>query len=235
MTSTRSGVVGRRDALHLGVVSLGATWIGALVGCGGSDVRDQTPADALPVGAKGDADTPDTTYPTPTCMETETNIEGPYYRDSAPFRSDLRAGVTSGVLLTLSGRVFGVGCTTPLTDAIVDVWQADAEGHYDNDGTLNVPATEYRLRGRMQVDATGRYEVQTIIPGHYLNGSQYRPAHIHVKVSATGHRLLTTQLYFDGDPYNSIDPFIKKPLIMTLETVSTNERRAKYDFVLPPA
>jgi protocatechuate 3,4-dioxygenase beta subunit len=219
----------------------------ALVACGGQTSEPATPSPAPtttttttatttptttpPVDAGSDA-IPDTTYPTPTCMETETNIEGPYYRAAAPFRADLRTGVTTGVLLILRGRVFGVGCTKPLTDAIVDVWQADGDGHYDNDGTLTVPPSDYRLRGRVKVDAAGNYEVSTVIPGHYLNGSQYRPAHIHVKVSAAGHRLLTTQLYFEGDPYNGIDPFIKKPLIMKIESLPSGEKLAKYDFVL---
>jgi len=233
----------RRRVLQL------AAGAAALVACGGQSSEPATPSPAPtttttttttaptntpPADAATDV-IPDTTYPTPTCMETETNIEGPYYREAAPFRSDLRTGVATGVLLILRGRVFGVGCTKPLTDAIVDVWQADAEGHYDNDGTLTVPPSDYRLRGRMKVDASGNYEVTTVIPGHYLNGSQYRPAHIHVKVSAAGHRLLTTQLYFEGDPYNGIDPFIKKPLIMKLESLPSGEKLAKFDFVLPTA
>jgi protocatechuate 3,4-dioxygenase beta subunit len=237
----------RRDAL----LTLGAL---GLVGCGGASETGAGPV-SPDTGSAATADTgtsssdtgtaatdsgtasdapPDTTYPTPGCMETADNIEGPYYRASAPFRTDLRMGITTGVLLTLRGRVYGVGCKVPLTDAIVDVWQADAEGHYDNDGTLMVPPSDYRLRGRTKVDSTGYYEVTTVIPGHYLNGSQYRPAHIHVKVSAAGHKLLTTQLYFEGDPYNGIDPFIKKPLIMKLEDVGS-EKRATFDFVLAAA
>ena len=234
----------RRRVLKL---SLGAA---ALVACGGTTSESATPTPAptttppvdaalpvdaaTPIDAAADA-VPDTTYPTPTCMETADNIEGPYYRAAAPFRADLRTGVMGGVLLVLRGRVFGVGCATPLTDAIVDVWQADGDGHYDNDGTLMVPPSDFRLRGQQKVDESGNYEVATVIPGHYLNGSQYRPAHIHVKVSAAGHRLLTTQLYFDGDPYNGIDPFIKKPLIMKLESLPSGEKLAKFDFVLATA
>lgn len=243
----------RRSALTA-LGTLGGAALG-LVGCGGasetgagpspipSNASDSASSPPIETGTEtgtepssetGTPDTasaPDTTYPTPSCMETADNIEGPYYRASAPFRTDLRTGVKSGVLLTLRGRVYGVGCKVPLTDAIVDVWQADGEGRYDNDGTLMVPPSDYRLRGRAKVDATGYFEVKTVIPGHYLNGKQYRPAHIHVKVSAAGHRLLTTQLYFEGDPYNAIDPFIKKPLIMKVEDLGA-EKRATYDFVL---
>ena len=228
--------VDRRAAL----TTLGAV---ALSACGGTTENPTTAAHPLDTGTAGAVDTgtavtdaapPDTTWPTPTCMETEDNIEGPYYRAAAPFRSDLRTGVDKGILLTLRGRVYGVGCAVPLTDAVVDVWQADSDGHYDNDGSLMVPASDFRLRGRTKVDAKGYFEVKTIIPGRYLNGAQYRPAHIHVKVSSAGHRLLTTQLYFEGDPFNDKDSFIKKPLIMKLEDIGPGEKRAWYDFVLPP-
>ena len=80
----------------------------------------------------------------------------------------------------------------------------------------------------------GGYRLDTIIPGHYLNGNQFRPAHIHVKVSAPGYQLLTTQLYFEGDPYNDIDPFIEAPLIMTLEEDDAGGKTAQFDFVLRP-
>ena len=71
----------------------------------------------------------------------------------------------------------------------------------------------------------GSYSFKTIIPGHYLNGSQYRPAHIHVTVTAAGHKSLTTQLYFEGDPYNSIDPFIEDSLIMPPDEPGREKRR----------
>lgn len=56
-------------------------------------------------------------------------------------------------------------------------------------------------------------------------GAQYRPAHVHVKVQVAGYKLLTTQLYFEGDPYNDIDPFIKKGLIMKVADVAGARRR----------
>ena len=44
--------------------------------------------------------------------------------------------------------------------------------------------------------------LETVIPGHYENGpGAWRPAHIHVTISAPGHASVTTQLYFAGDPY----------------------------------
>ena len=96
----------------------------------------------------------------------------------------------------------------PIEGAVLDIWQADDDGAYDNVG--------FTLRGKVRTDAEGRYEVDTIVPGNYLNGAQYRPAHIHVKVSAEGHALLTTQLYFPDDPYNDIDPWFDERLLIDI-------------------
>ncbi len=75
---------------------------------------------------------------------------------------------------------------------------------------------------------------RAIVPGRYLNGSRYRPAHVHVKLSAPGHPPLTTQLYFPEDPYNKGDPFIHRSLIM--QTISKPDgMHANFEFVLPVA
>jgi protocatechuate 3,4-dioxygenase beta subunit len=87
------------------------------------------------------------------------------------------------------------------------------------------------LRGKLRADASGAFRVRTIVPGRYLNGAQYRPAHVHVKVSAPGFLPLTTQLYFPGDPYNAVDPFIVRSLIMRVADEG-GLKRASFDFVL---
>jgi protocatechuate 3,4-dioxygenase beta subunit len=53
-------------------------------------------------------------------------------------------------------------------------------------------------------------------------------------VSAPGHRLLTTQLYFDGDPYNDTDGLIEAALIMQLRD-EAGGKAASFDFVIPAA
>ena len=52
-----------------------------------------------------------------------------------------------------------------------------------------------------------------------------------MKLSVAGHRELTTQLYFDGDPYNQGDGFIEDSLIMPL-TRASDLVTARFDFVL---
>ena len=154
---------------------------------------------------------------------TAKNIEGPFYKSGAPHRSVLADPKDAGERLRLTGVLQTTRCA-PIGGATIDVWQANAAGEYDNDG--------FRFRGALTTDANGRYDLRTIIPGRYLNGDRYRPAHIHIKVRAKGFALLTTQLYFAGDPYNDGDPFIDDTLIMQ-HAVENEIRRARFDFVLP--
>lgn len=168
------------------------------------------------------------------CTYTNDNILGPYYRPGAPLRTNLVESGMGGTRLVVRGRVMGQGCKSGLADAVLDVWQADSEGRYDNDGHAPLDPKRYVLRGRLLTDGDGRYEFATIIPGRYLNGGQYRPAHIHVRLAAAGHRPLTTQLYFEGDPYNAVDPFIKPGLTMR-PVDERGSKAARFDFVLRAA
>ncbi len=172
--------------------------------------------------------------PARACAATAANIEGPYYRPGAPSRSDLVSAGISGIPLLISGRVLSLDCRSALENAMLDVWQADSNGRYDNDGSFGAPPPAYRLRGKLVSDAQGGFSIRTIIPGRYLNGASYRPAHVHVKISAPGHRPLTTQLYFPDDPYNASDPFIDRSLIMDVSGNNAG-KTGHYDFVLIPA
>ena len=55
--------------------------------------------------------------------------------------------------------------------------------------------------GQLKVNDDGTYVFRTIKPGRYRIGGGFRPAHIHLKVSHPGYGTVTTQLYFQGDPY----------------------------------
>jgi len=164
------------------------------------------------------------------CATTHDNIEGPYYRAGAPERWDLTTPGMKGTPLDIEGRVFDIDCKTPLRDAELDIWHANDDGHYDNDGSMkNVGML---LRGRVRTDGDGRYRVKSILPGRYLNGKQFRPAHVHVKLAAKDHVPLTTQLYFPDDPFNKIDPFIHQSLVMDVKK-NDGKLAARFDFVLP--
>lgn len=151
------------------------------------------------------------------CLTTEDNILGPFYRPNAPFTTRLAGPDEPGERLRISGTVRGLDCT-PLPGVLLDVWQADHEGRYDNSSLFRRPdPNTFRLRGRMLTDANGRYEVETIIPGPYRIGfGRWRPKHIHYLVSKPGYHALTTQLFFRADPYLAEDPWAKESLVIAL-------------------
>src|SRR5215813_4811291 len=138
-------------------------------------------------GARGQA----RMAPTPACGEpggvTPPQTEGPYWKPSSPQRASLLEPGMAGTRLVVEGLVLATDCR-PIAGAVIDVWQADDEGRYDNAG--------YRLRGHQVATAAGRYRVETIVPGVYPG----RTRHIHVKVQAPGRPPITTQLYFPGEP-----------------------------------
>lgn len=172
-----------------------------------------------------DDDAPTTPFPaapSADCTVTADNIEGPFYKPGAPSRATFVSDSDRGERLLLAGTVRGVNCE-PIGNAILDIWHADARGGYDGDG--------WGLRGTLATDARGRFALHTIIPGRYLNGKRFRPSHIHVKLRAKGHTELTTQLYFEGDPYIEGDPFVVSSLIMAHRREG-QQRRAMFDFVV---
>lgn len=158
-------------------------------------------------------------------MPTRSDILGPYYKAGAPAAAALADPADPGVRFAVSGQTMDT-CLRPISGALLDVWQADDTGAYD--------AAGFRFRGMLSSDSDGRYDLQTIIPGHYRNGSKYRPAHIHLKVSAPGFVPLTTQLYFEGDPYNAIDPWFNVARMLRL-TDAPGGKQARFNFILAAA
>lgn len=159
--------------------------------------------------------------PTPACGEhglTPPQTEGPYFKPKSPARTSLVEPGMPGTRLVVEGAVLTSGCT-PIPNAIVDVWQCDDRGQYDNSG--------YRLRGHQAADGAGRYRFETIVPGVYPG----RTRHIHVIVAAPGRRPLTTQLYFPGEPGNQRDGIYVPELVMKLADEGAG-RRGTFDFIL---
>jgi len=141
--------------------------------------------------------------PTPTCHDgddaTVAQTEGPYFKPSSPERIELFEEGMAGQPIELVGFVLSRACK-PLAGALLDFWQADDKGRYDNSG--------FRLRGHQFSDAEGRYRLRSIVPGIYPG----RTRHIHVKVQPRDGRVLTTQLYFPGEPKNRADSLFRKDL-----------------------
>ena len=109
----------------------------------------------------------------------------------------------SGTRLLLTGDVVSTGCV-PVAGALIEFWQCDDAGEYDNAG--------YRLRGHQFAGANGEYTLETIVPGLYPG----RTRHIHVKVQAANQPVLTTQLYFPGESRNDSDGIYDPSLLMEL-------------------
>jgi catechol 1,2-dioxygenase len=152
---------------------------------------------------------------------TEDNILGPYYRAGAPFRAKITPPQEAGTVLVVSGRVWGDDSRKPLKNAVLDIWQANAAGRYDNDDSKNPPAKDvFKNRARLITDENGYYEYETVHPGPYKIGpNAWRPSHVHYLVRAQGYRNLVTQLYFKDDPHNKTDEFIKDSLIIEPRSV----------------
>ena len=135
---------------------------------------------------------------------------GPFYKRRAPATAMMRQTGDPGMPLTVTGRVIGVHGDA-VSNATIEVWQADHGGLYDLDG--------YRFRAALTPGASGAYGFESIMPGHY-------PArvarHVHYFVTAPGHKPLTTQLYFASDEVFEGNPdrhFKKDPLITSRSLV----------------
>jgi protocatechuate 3,4-dioxygenase beta subunit len=146
--------------------------------------------------------------------------QGPYFKAGSPEKSSLIDPGMPGMKLILSGFVFTTDCK-PISNAQLDFWQANANGQYDNSG--------YTLRGHQFTDASGHYQLTTIVPGLYTG----RTEHIHVRVQAPSGPVLTTQLFFPGVPQNQEDRIFNSSLLMTVQNGTAGET-AEFNFVVNP-
>ena len=135
---------------------------------------------------------------------TPAQTEGPYYTPNPPQRASLIEEGVVGDAITLTGYVLDTECR-PIAGAVVDFWQADGAGVYDNEG--------YRLRGYTLTDDAGRYVMETVVPGEYPG----RTPHIHVKVQPPGGAVLTSQMYFPDAAANARDGIFNPALILDLQ------------------
>lgn len=168
---------------------------------------------------------------------TEDDVIGPYYRRRAPYRAKISPPMSPGEVLIISGRVWSFHSKRPIRDCLLDVWQANANGHYDNDDPTHPPPPHTFLnRARLHCDEHGYYELETIFPGPYkMDATTWRSPHLHFLVRAIGFKTLVTQLFFASAPYLDTDPFVKRSLIIELRDVAAQTgkyRRGTFDIVL---
>jgi hydroxyquinol 1,2-dioxygenase len=191
---------------------------------------------------------------------TEATVLGPFFAHGAKeygYGADLREGATmKGEDVWVSGKVLSVG-GKPVANAVIDVWQAKADGIYDlqTDG-------EFELRGRVKANAKGEYAFKSYKPKFYsipmdgpvgelvkgTTNNHMRPAHMHAIVSAPGYQQVITHVFVEGDPYLDGDAVfaVKDSLIAKYKKVNDAAEAKKlgmpnpflklsWDFHLSPA
>lgn len=148
---------------------------------------------------------------------TPATVLGPFHIDGSPDAesgADMSDGI-DGTPLFITGTVTDTD-GKPLSGAVLDVWQADADGNYES----QIPGLdEARLRARYRVREDGTYCVRTIAPRGYaipMDGpvgdlmratdiSYFRPAHVHFLIDEPGYRRLITHLFQAGAEYLDSD------------------------------
>lgn len=161
---------------------------------------------------------------------TTTDILGPYYRPGAPFRTNLISKEYKGEIMHLMGTVFQSDGKTPLRDVLIETWQCDEHKKYDN------TSEEYKLRGATKTNRKGKYSFKTIVPVPYDDAGEWRPAHIHLRISSQKYQDLVTQVYFKGDPYIEEDAASASPQsasrILDYKENSAKEKVVEFDIVM---
>ncbi|MEU6607352.1 dioxygenase [Streptomyces shenzhenensis] len=194
-----------------------------------------------------------------TAEATPATVLGPFHIDGSPTVPrgfDMSDGIP-GTPLFVTGKVTDTE-GRPVADAVLDVWQADADGAYE----AQLPEVdEARLRARYRTAADGSYCIRTIAPRGYaipMDGpvgeliretdiSCFRPAHIHFLIDEPGYRKLITHLFRAGSDYLDSDVVFgtKDALIVPFTAHPAGDApdgsrldapylHAEYDFVLQP-
>ncbi len=140
--------------------------------------------------------------------------EGPYYPDHLPLDQDndllqITGGpaLASGVVTNFGGRLLNAD-GKPIQDAVIELWQADANGCYIHSrGTQRDKERDPQFQGygKITTNAQGEYRFRTIKPGLYTG----RTIHWHVAVKQGDKRMLTTQLFVAGVPENDRDGILR--------------------------
>ena len=190
---------------------------------------------------------------------TPATVLGPFHIEGSPelgYGEDMSEGVP-GTPLWVHGTVRDLD-GAPVPGAVLDVWQADADGAYES----QLPEVdEARLRAKYTAREDGGYCVRTVAPRGYtipMDGpvgdliarteiSHYRPAHVHFLLAVPGYEPLITHLFQEGAPYLDSDVVFgtKGELVVRFDSreggtapdgreVEGPWVEARYDFVLQP-
>jgi protocatechuate 3,4-dioxygenase alpha subunit len=145
-------------------------------------------------------------------IATPSQTVGPFFHGglaTEPLLGLMAGPHTKGERLRLRIKVFD-GAGEPLPDALVELWQADAEGRYlgEPDHTDADPGHAFRGWGRLPTTAAGECTFDTIRPGATRAAdARQQAAHINVCLFFRGiMRHIFTRIYFADDPQLADDP-----------------------------
>ncbi|MEM1160422.1 MAG: protocatechuate 3,4-dioxygenase subunit alpha [Pseudomonadota bacterium] len=165
------------------------------------------------------------------CMPNFAGIDGIFAEDLG---SRMINDQTRGQRISITGIVYdGVG--TPMTDALIEIWQADADGFYPGNDPRGPADPNFAGWGRKAGDyGTGEWSFQTIKPGAvpFPDGRMQAP-HISFWVAARGINIgLQTRMYFPEDDL-AADPILGRiehqNRVPTLIAAKTGEGQYRFD------
>lgn len=150
---------------------------------------------------------------------------------------------TRGARITIEGRVID-GDGAPVTDAMLEIWQANAEGRYDHpdDDQEKLLDPAFHGYGRVATDAHGTFNFHTIRPGAVpgVDGTLQAP-HLNLSLFARGLlRRLVTRVYFPDEPLNATDPVLnsaphERRHTMIARWTDAAHRSVRFDVILQGA
>ncbi|WP_326540428.1 intradiol ring-cleavage dioxygenase [Pseudorhodoferax sp.] len=177
---------------------------------------------------------------------TESTVFGPFHVAGAPEidqGEDIARGAP-GMPCEVAATVRGED-GAPVAGALVDVWQADAEGLYD----VQRPELDHaQNRARLRTDSAGALRFRAVVPqaypiptdgpvGELLRAAgrhPWRPAHLHFMIAAPGYETLVTHVFRADDAYLDSDAVfgVRQSLLAQWEPAPQGGYRMHHDFVL---
>lgn len=180
---------------------------------------------------------------------TEATVFGPFHVEGAP-HFELGDDVANGAVgkpCEVRGTVRGIH-GEPVPGAVIEVWQADAEGKYD---VQREDLNQHQARGVLKAGPRGEYHFKSILAeaypipddgpvGDMLRATRrhpWRPAHLHFMIQAPGYETLITHVFRNGDPYLDSDAVfgVRESLVADWTQQPDGSYLVEYDFVLNPA
>jgi protocatechuate 3,4-dioxygenase alpha subunit len=160
---------------------------------------------------------------------------GPFFSIGMESRyvADVAGPNAAGQRIVISGRVFD-GDETPISDAILEIWQADSHGKYAHpEDTQDKPLDSgFRGHGRVPTSEDGSFEFTTIKPGAVNTpGGDSQAPHLSISLMMRGLlRRLTTRIYFPDEPLNASDRILQlvEPARRKTLTLVPDARRAAH-------